>query len=60
MANAPFSFVFGLSDIEECKGNHSCHANANAQIPLDHKHVHATLDILEMDIVVQVNLIDFL
>ena len=31
-----------------------------AQIPLDHKHVHATLDILEMDIVVQVNLIDFL
>ena len=31
-----------------------------AQIPLDHMYVNAALDMLEMDVIVQVNLIDFL
>ena len=31
-----------------------------AEIPLDHMNVNATLDLLEMDVIVQVNLTDFL
>ena len=31
MTNARFSFVFGFSDIDECKGNHSCHVNASCK-----------------------------
>ena len=29
MVDARFSFVFGFSDIDECRGNHSCHVNAS-------------------------------
>lgn len=29
MVDACFSFVFGFSDIDECRGNHSCHVNAS-------------------------------
>lgn len=31
-----------------------------AKIPLDHMNVNATQDLLEMDVIVQVNLINFL
>ena len=42
--------IDGFSDIDECKGNHSCHVNA----PKDLMFVLVTPDILEMEATAQV------
>ena len=49
--------IYGFSDIDECKGNHSCHVNARCKTALDHMYVNVTLDILEMDKTAQFNFI---
>ena len=46
-----FFYVYDFTDIDECKGNHSCHVSATC---LDHMFVNVTLDILEMDETAQV------
>ena len=56
-SNYIFFYVYDFSDIDECKGNHSCHVNAT---PLDHMYVNVTLVILEMGKTAQVNLISSL
>ena len=29
LCSATFLFIYDFTDIDECKGNHSCHLNAN-------------------------------
>ena len=42
-------YINGFSDIDECKGNHSCHVNAICTNAKDGTSVLVTSDILEMD-----------
>ena len=52
-----FFFVYDFSDIDECKGNHSCHVNAAF---MDHMYLNVMLDILEMEKTAQANLMSSL